>query len=80
MLLNHVHFLNSNDKSIFFLLGWSATESTVIDDATGLLWQPQMTIDDDGCGAICRMFGGGNRSTQRKLAPLPLCPPQISHT
>jgi hypothetical protein len=35
---------------------------------------------DDECGAvggmrICR----GNRSTQRKPAPVPLCPPQVSH-
>jgi hypothetical protein len=25
------------------------------------------------------MIGGGNRSTRRKPAPVPLCPPQISH-
>jgi hypothetical protein len=44
-----------------------------------LLYQPQMT-DDGDCGAI----GGvkivrGNRSTQRKPASVPLCPPQIPH-
>jgi hypothetical protein len=44
---------------------------------TGLLYQPQMT-DDGDCGAIGGMkIGGGNRSTQRKPAPTPVCPPQI---
>jgi hypothetical protein len=46
---------------------------------TGLLYQPQM-IDDGVCGAIGEMkIGRGNRSTQRKPAPVPLCPPQIPH-
>jgi hypothetical protein len=45
----------------------------------GLLYQPQM-IDDGDCGAIGEMkFGRGNRYTQRKPAPAPLCPPQIPH-
>jgi hypothetical protein len=38
--------------------------------------------DDDGnwCGAVSGMrTGGGNRSTQRKPAPVPLCPLQIPH-
>jgi hypothetical protein len=44
----------------------------------GLLYQPQM-IDDGDCGAVDGMkIGRGNRSTRRKLAPAPLCPPQIS--
>jgi hypothetical protein len=39
--------------------------------------QPQM-IDEDDCGAIGGMkIGRGNRSTRRKLAPAPFCPPQI---
>jgi hypothetical protein len=46
---------------------------------TGLLYQPQM-IDDDDCGAIGAMkIGRGSRSTRRKPAPAPLCPPQIPH-
>jgi hypothetical protein len=46
---------------------------------TGLLYQPQM-IDDGDCGAIGGMkIGRGNRSTRRKPAPVPLCPPQIPH-
>jgi hypothetical protein len=46
---------------------------------SGLLYKPQM-IDEGDCGAIGGMkIGGGNRSTLRKPAPVPLCPPQIPH-
>jgi hypothetical protein len=46
---------------------------------SGLLYKPQM-IDEGDCGAIGGMkIGRGNRSTRRKLAPAPLCPPQIPH-
>jgi hypothetical protein len=35
---------------------------------------------DDECGAVGGMrIGRGNRSTGRKPAPAPLCPPQIPH-
>jgi hypothetical protein len=45
--------------------------------ATDLLYQPR-TIDE--CAAIGGMrIGRGNRSTRRKPAPVPLCPPQIPH-
>jgi hypothetical protein len=45
----------------------------------GLLYQPRM-IDDDDYGAVGGMrIGRGNRSTRRKPAPVPLCPPQIPH-
>jgi hypothetical protein len=30
-------------------------------------------------GEICGMIGRGNRSTRRKRAPVPLCPPQTPH-
>jgi hypothetical protein len=30
-------------------------------------------------GEIGGMIGSGNRSTRRKPAPVPLCPPQIPH-
>jgi hypothetical protein len=37
-------------------------------------------IDEGDCGAIGGMkIGRGNRSTRRKPAPAPLCPPQITH-
>jgi hypothetical protein len=46
----------------------------------GLLYQSQM-IDDGDCGAIDgKKIGMGNRSTRRKPAPMPLCPPQNPHT
>jgi hypothetical protein len=45
---------------------------------TGLLYQPQM-IDGD-CGEIGgRTIGRGKRSTRRRTAPVPICPPQIPH-
>jgi hypothetical protein len=31
-------------------------------------------------GEIGGMIGKGNRSTRRKPAPMPLCPPQTPHT
>jgi hypothetical protein len=52
-------------------LGTSAT--------VGLLYQPRMIYDDD-YGAVGGMrIGRGNRSTRRKPAPVPLCPPQVPH-
>jgi hypothetical protein len=55
-------------------LGSLGTGATI-----GLLYQSRM-IDDGDCGAICGMkIGRGNRSTRRKPAPLPLCPPQSPH-
>jgi hypothetical protein len=46
---------------------------------TGLLYQPQV-IDGGDCEAVGGMkIGRGNRSTWRKPAPAPLCPPQIPH-
>jgi hypothetical protein len=44
----------------------------------GLLYQPRMI--DDECGAVGGMrIDRGNRSTRRKPALMPLCPPQIPH-
>jgi hypothetical protein len=63
---------------IFFIL-WGGTKSLGTAATSGLLYKPQM-IDEDDCGAICGMkTGRGNRSTRRKPAPAPLCPPQIPH-
>jgi hypothetical protein len=36
-------------------------------------------LDDDECGAVGGMHGRGNKSTQRRPVPMPLCPPQIPH-
>jgi hypothetical protein len=44
----------------------------------GLLYQSRM-LDDGECGTLGGMLGGRNRSTRRKPAPLPLCPPQVKH-
>jgi hypothetical protein len=46
---------------------------------TGLLHQPRM-IGEGDCGETGGIKNGrGNRSTRRKPAPAPLCPPQIPH-
>jgi hypothetical protein len=46
---------------------------------TAPLYHPRM-IDDGDCVAVSAMkIGTGNRSTRRKAAPAPLCPPQIPH-
>jgi hypothetical protein len=57
------------------LVGWDWVPCTAA--TSGLLYQPQM-IGEGDCGAIGGMkIGRGNRSTQRKPAPAPLCPPKI---
>jgi hypothetical protein len=38
-----------------------------------------MKIDNDECKAIGGILDRGNRSDRRKPAPVPLCPPRISH-
>jgi hypothetical protein len=62
--------------SLFF----SSWGGTYVTRYCGHFWpivQPQM-IDDGDCGANGGMkIGRGNRSTRRKPAPAPLCPPQI---
>jgi hypothetical protein len=46
---------------------------------SGLLYQPRM-IGEGDCGEIGGLeIGRGNRSTSRKPAPAPFCPPQIPH-
>jgi hypothetical protein len=71
-------FLNFGFIYIFFIL-WGGTKSLGTAATSGLLYKPQM-IDEDNCGAIGGMeIGRGNRSTQRKPAPAPLCPSQIPH-
>jgi hypothetical protein len=63
----------------FFLILWGGTESVGTGATIGLLYKPQM-IDEDDCGVIGGMkIGMGNRSTRRKPAPAPRCPPQIPH-
>jgi hypothetical protein len=74
-------WINGQGELIFFVRR-GETEST---SYCGHFWAYctycTLMIDDDGeCGAvggmrICRE----NRSTRRKPAPVPLCPPQIPH-
>jgi hypothetical protein len=46
---------------------------------SGLLYQPQMVDEGDWVATGGMKIGSGNRSTRRKPAPAPLCPPQIPH-
>jgi hypothetical protein len=62
----------------FVVVGWDWVH-LVRRPLFGLLYQPRM-IDDVECGAVGVMrIGRVNRSTRRKPAPVPLCPPQIPH-
>jgi hypothetical protein len=64
---------------LFFYYCWGGTKSLGTAATSGLLYKPQMIAEGD-CGAIGGMkVGRGNRSTLRKPAPEPLCPPQIPH-
>jgi hypothetical protein len=71
------------DKRVVFFfsfLRWGETVHLVRRPLTGLLYQPRMIDDDDGCGAVGGMrIGRGNRSTWKTPAPVLLWPPQITH-
>jgi hypothetical protein len=64
---------------IFYYYWWGGTKSLGTAATSGLLYKPQM-IDEGDCVAIGGIkVGRGNRSTRRKPAPAPHCPPQIPH-
>jgi hypothetical protein len=65
----------------FFIFSWGwGWVHLVLRPLFCLLYQPLMIDDDDDCGAIGgKRIGRENRSTWRKLASVPLCPPQIPH-
>jgi hypothetical protein len=68
-------------RSVFFFIIVSGVRLSPLGTAatTGLLYESQM-INDGDCGEIGGMkIGRGNRSTRRKPAAAPLCPPQIPH-
>jgi hypothetical protein len=68
-----------SNTNMFFYYWWGGTKSLGTAATSGLLYKPQM-IDEDDCGVIGGVkIGRGNRSTRRKPAPAPLCPPQIPH-
>jgi hypothetical protein len=61
-----------------FLVSWGGVRLSSLGTwpLVGLLYQPRLI--DDECGVVGGMrIGRGNRSTQRKSALVPLCPPQI---
>jgi hypothetical protein len=63
----------------YYYYHWCETDSLGTAATTDLLYQPQM-IGDGDCGELGGMkIGKGNRSTLRKPAQAPLCPPQIAH-
>jgi hypothetical protein len=64
---------------IFFVISGVGLSPLGTAATSGQLYKPQM-IDDGDCGAIGGMkIGRGNRSTRKKPALGPLCPPQIPH-
>jgi hypothetical protein len=64
----------------YFFFLWGETESTwYCGHCLAYCTSPQM-INDDDYGAIGGMRNGrGNRSTRRKPALVPLCPPRLPH-
>jgi hypothetical protein len=80
--IGYVHFslILSINYPFFLLLGWSVTELKFSEATTGLLYQLRMVMDDDKCGTMAGMLlSRGNRSNQRKSAPVPIFPPHIPH-
>jgi hypothetical protein len=82
---NMAHFSRCNSindtisSSVFFIVSLGGVRLSPLGTSAtvGLLYQPLMI---DECEAVGGMrIGKGNRSIRRKPAPVPLCPPQISH-
>jgi hypothetical protein len=68
---------NKSAVSHFLAVGWDWVH-LVRRPLFGILYQPRMI--DDKFGAVGGMrIGRGSRSTRRKPAPVPLCPPKIPH-
>jgi hypothetical protein len=71
--------LRSSRKSsytLFFIISGVGLSPLGTAATSGLLYKTLM-IDEGDCGAIGGMrIGRGNRSTRRKPAPVPFCPPQ----
>jgi hypothetical protein len=75
-----VHFKVTKVRNIFFLVSLGEVRLSPLGTSAtlGLLYQPRM-IDYD-YGAVGGMrIGRANRSTRRKPAPVPPCPPQTPH-
>jgi hypothetical protein len=70
----------STVSRIFFVIGIVEVGVQLVPlgtAATKRLIVPAPADYDDG--EIGGMIGRGNRNTRRKPAPMPLCPPQVSH-
>jgi hypothetical protein len=67
--------------TVFKIFLFNLCDGTFLDTAatTGLLYQPRMIGEGDSGDIGGIQIGWGNRSTRRKPAPEPLCPPQIPH-
>jgi hypothetical protein len=77
-------WLSRHYNIYIFLVSWGGVrlESLGTSATNWPMYQPWMIDDDDDdeCGAVRGMrIGRGNRSTRKKPAPVPLCPPQIPH-
>jgi hypothetical protein len=75
---HHVHteFHDDHFRHFIYLCGWNGTKSTVnASYCTNPGWYTVMTVEQWRNW----MSGRGNRMTQRKPAPVRLCPPQIPH-
>jgi hypothetical protein len=67
-------------KFIFFLIGIVGSGVQLGPLGTTATDRPIVpALGDYDDGEIGGMIGRGNRSTQRKPAPVPLCPPQTPH-
>jgi hypothetical protein len=73
---NNILTYHTVTPAYFFLVGWDFWNC-------GHYWPivpAPGDIGDGDCGKIDGMkIGRGNRSTSKKPAPAPLCPPQIPH-
>jgi hypothetical protein len=74
-----IPFLFSRLKISFFLVFWGGVRLSPLGtpDTNWPSYTPRMTEDYGAFGGM--RIGRGNRSTRRKLAPVPLCSPQIPH-
>jgi hypothetical protein len=68
--------INLKLKLNWYIRGWGAIGST---RHCGHQWPIVPAPADYDDGEIGGMIRRGNRSTQRKPVPVPLCPPQIPH-
>jgi hypothetical protein len=74
-----LRFLKVQGLDLFFILSGVRLSALGTAATFDLLYQPQMIDDGDSGVPGGIKIGRGNRSTRRKPAPVPLCPPQIPH-